>query len=519
MKSARTISILAILLMVFGYAPHVNAGILQQEYDLTSAFSNSLNLTTGFVTIDGVVTANAGQQPASAILNWKSVQVGTTNVVMWPIFSPAADGSFHQVLSNTSAFQCGQVYEFRLFEVEFPNTSGQTETPIEYSVPGQSGTTAPGFAHQISCGQAQSGQGDIMTTFADATNIQGVNWGTIVSTDTTISFNGAHIIPFPPLSGSRTFKIEWGYGAPGQSNYNNVIGYSNPITVSGPNFNFNYTITGLAPNSDYYFTILEEVDDGVNDGFYNLFTYGFAPTNLLTEDVHHMFESGTTNFKIYGHLETQNNQILYNQPIRISLRDMGGTELLAADVVTGSPGNIGAGYFEHTFYSLTGLPAFVQGQQYQYVILNNDSIPETGIEIMTPGTFTVPNLNTSGGGGTATVTIDEPPYSGLVTCGLDPDNYDCDFNMFLALINRVANFLLVYIAFPFIGVVVAYAGFKLITSGGSESALTEAKGMIWNVVIGLVVALLAWVIIKLVLSVFGYQGPLWQILGTQATVF
>lgn len=517
MKSARIIYVLAVLLMVFGYAPHVHAGILQQEYDLTSAFSNSLNLTTGFVTIDGVVTATAGQQPASAILNWKSVQAGTTNVVTWPVFSPAADGSFHQVLSNTSAFQCGQVYEFRLFEVEFPNTSGQTETPIEYSVPGQSGTTAPGFAHQISCGQAQSGQGDIMTPqSAQAEAVAGVNWGTIVSTDTSISFNGAHLIPFNANSGPITFQIEYGYGQAGQVNSQYVyIGDSQNLTTSGPNFNFNMTLSGLVPNTEYYFTVVEIVD-GVET---NTFTYGFAPTNLLTGDVSRMFESGTTNLKIYGHLETQNNQVLYNQPIRISLRDMGGTELLAADVVTGPPGNIGAGYFEHTFYSLTGLPAFVQGQQYQYVILNNDSIPETGIEMMTPGTFTVPNLNTSGGGGTATVTIDEPPYSGLVTCGLDPDNYDCDFNMFLALINRVANFLLVYIAFPFIGIVVAYAGFLLITSGGSESKLKEAKGMIWNVVIGLVVALLAWVIIKLVLSVFGYQGPLWQILGTQATVF
>jgi hypothetical protein len=67
-----------------------------------------------------------------------------------------------------------------------------------------------------------------------------------------------------------------------------------------------------------------------------------------------------------------------------------------------------------------------------------------------------------------------------------------------------------------VAIVIAWAGVLLITSGGSSSKKEHAKSMITHVVAGLVVALLAWAIIKLILVVFGYvpTGPLWSVLNT-----
>lgn len=507
MKFFRAIVTTSTILLALIVAPYfAHAAVLETAYTPNTVFSNSVNGQTGFVTINASVTALTGQLPQNAILRYKTNVVGSTSIIEQPIFNPSSTGTFEQTLTG---FACGQVYRFRLFEIPPPETTGATESLILYN-----GT--PGFDHQISCGQAQSGGGDITTTFADATNIGGVNWGTLVSGDTTISINGAHLIPLAPTTVPKTFKIEWGFGTPGQANYNNVVNYSSPITANPPAYSFNYTIPGLAPNTDYYITLLEYVaDDGTGEsGFFNLFTYGFAPTNLMTgNDTHHLFET-PTNLKIYGHLASQNGAVIYNQPIKISLRNMSGTELWAAETITSSAS--GGGYFEHTFTSITGAPGnMVPGQQYQFVILNNDSIPETGSEITVPQMFTVPVPNTNTGGSTAT-TAGTPDYNGLVTCGLDPNNYDCDFNSFLSTVNRVVNFLIMFIAFPVIALAIAWAGILLIVTGGSSSSQTKAKAILWDAIIGLVVALLAWVIIKLVLIVFGYtpSGPLWAILGT-----
>lgn len=104
-----------------------------------------------------------------------------------------------------------------------------------------------------------------------------------------------------------------------------------------------------------------------------------------------------------------------------------------------------------------------------------------------------------------------PEYNGLVAC----DGPDCHFNEFIETVNRVINFVIFFVAFPIVGIVAAWAGFNLITSGGNSSKKEYATGMLWKVLIGLVCALLCWAIIKLVLITFGYvpTGELWEIFG------
>lgn len=82
----------------------------------------------------------------------------------------------------------------------------------------------------------------------------------------------------------------------------------------------------------------------------------------------------------------------------------------------------------------------------------------------------------------------------------------CDFNAFLDLINTVIKFILFNLAIPIAAVMFVYAGFKLVTSGGSAEARGTAKRVFTNTLFGLIIAAAAWLIIRTVLSILGYQG-------------
>ncbi len=475
-----------------------NAAILQPTYSLVSPIvGSSFNGQTGFVTISGMVTAVQGQQPQNASLKFKTNIVGQTAVTEHPAFSPLASGSFDPTLSG---FTCGQTYRFFLYEMPDPNTPGSVESLINWG-------NSVGFDYVMSCGSSQANGGDVLTTVPNAEVISGVNWGNIVSTDTSITISNAHLIPFLPAPPQVSYKIEYGVGGPGQSNayyeyLGNVGGLS---TANQPNYSFSKVITGLTPNTYYNFTVVEVVN-GVER---NLFTYGFAPTNLLTGiGLQRNFPNATT-FRVFGALTSSNGNVFYNTPIQIVIKNSDGQTLMTNNTVTGAQSQFGSGYFESVFNNITSY-GLVAGQTYTYTIMS--PAPGGAFALTTPQSFTVPTPYSPT---TATVT-DTPTYDGLVACGANPELYDCDFNTFLETINRVVNFLIMFVAFPCVALVVAWAGILLLTSGGSAGAKEKAKSMIGKVIVGLIVALLAWVIIKLVLVVFGYtaDGPLWQILGT-----
>ncbi len=82
----------------------------------------------------------------------------------------------------------------------------------------------------------------------------------------------------------------------------------------------------------------------------------------------------------------------------------------------------------------------------------------------------------------------------------------CDFDDVMYLINNIINWILLGLALPIAGIMFAYAGFTLITSGGSSSAKTKAKEIFFNAAVGLVLAFTAYLIIVFVLKALGYDG-------------
>lgn len=82
----------------------------------------------------------------------------------------------------------------------------------------------------------------------------------------------------------------------------------------------------------------------------------------------------------------------------------------------------------------------------------------------------------------------------------------CDFTYFMRLINNLITFLLFTIATPFVAIILCYVGWLYISDQGSSENLKKAKGILKNVVIGYIVALIAWLVVKTILKSLGYEG-------------
>lgn len=82
----------------------------------------------------------------------------------------------------------------------------------------------------------------------------------------------------------------------------------------------------------------------------------------------------------------------------------------------------------------------------------------------------------------------------------------CDFDMVLAIVNKVIDFLLVTIATPLFALILIYVGWIYLSAGGNPEAVTRAKHIFKNVIIGYIIALASWLIVKTILSVVGFEG-------------
>ena len=101
---------------------------------------------------------------------------------------------------------------------------------------------------------------------------------------------------------------------------------------------------------------------------------------------------------------------------------------------------------------------------------------------------------------------------GLVHCGIslpgapvDPAE-QCDFTDLMKLVQNALNFIIYQLATPIAVLMFAFAGFKLVTSGGDPKAESTARKIFTNTLIGYAVMLSSFLIIKLVFSFFFDQS-------------
>lgn len=99
---------------------------------------------------------------------------------------------------------------------------------------------------------------------------------------------------------------------------------------------------------------------------------------------------------------------------------------------------------------------------------------------------------------------------GLVPCG-GSGQPACDFAHFIQLIQNVINFLIKDVAMPLAAILFAWAGIMMFTAGGNEQKTTQAKEIFWWVLVGLIVALSAWLIVSAITSAL--LKPEYSLLG------
>ncbi len=99
------------------------------------------------------------------------------------------------------------------------------------------------------------------------------------------------------------------------------------------------------------------------------------------------------------------------------------------------------------------------------------------------------------------------PSGGLVVCGQDGPLVDgkqaCGFEQVMILIGRIIRFLIFYVAPIICVIVLLWGGLLIMTSGASAEQRTKAYGMFKKAVIGLVIAMVAWIFVRFVLIHLG----------------
>ena len=87
------------------------------------------------------------------------------------------------------------------------------------------------------------------------------------------------------------------------------------------------------------------------------------------------------------------------------------------------------------------------------------------------------------------------------TCG-----FDCDFNDFMEAFNEVLTFLIFTIAMPAAVIAIVIGGLYYMFNLGNDSHISQAKKIITAGVVGLIIALAAWLIVKvIVLTLVGSE--------------
>lgn len=84
----------------------------------------------------------------------------------------------------------------------------------------------------------------------------------------------------------------------------------------------------------------------------------------------------------------------------------------------------------------------------------------------------------------------------------------CSFPDIIRLINNLLQFLITVIFLPLFVIVFMYAGYQYLTAQGNSAKVANVKKLIMNVVIGLVIVLTAWLVVKVLFQTIGVEEGL-----------
>ncbi len=89
--------------------------------------------------------------------------------------------------------------------------------------------------------------------------------------------------------------------------------------------------------------------------------------------------------------------------------------------------------------------------------------------------------------------------AGLVPCGGEGQD-PCTWCHLMQLVKNVINFLM-YIVFPLAAIMIVVGGIMIMTAGGSTERVAKGKEIVTAAVVGLLIALLSWLIIDTIIKI------------------
>jgi hypothetical protein len=99
--------------------------------------------------------------------------------------------------------------------------------------------------------------------------------------------------------------------------------------------------------------------------------------------------------------------------------------------------------------------------------------------------------------------------AGLVPCGPGTAEPECRWNHFYVLFKKIIDFAIYNLVFPISAVMIVVGGIMIMTAGDSSGRVTTGKEIITAAVVGLLIALLSWLIIDTIMKILtnGRLGP------------
>ncbi len=365
--------------------------------------------------------------------------------------------------------------------------------------------------------------------------VASVEWLSPTSTDRQITVNGRMITVSDNPENYR-FKLEYGYpGISVTEGSNSSIGLPDVIafipqgmplssvpTTGGTFLNpednsFSFNIWSLRPSEYYYFNIHEcnYAGDACRAMLNNYFVARTQPPENISINLS-PFQDNSTNLSVS--MNNGTNLFGMNVSVYLTTSPAANPDVPEGDsAVQAFSTTLGAGGMFSVY-----IPNLSLNQQYYLHIVNATSglallsnIPVIFNEQNTPPVTTDTgggNNQTGGNGGNNSLNSNQQDFSsGIINC--DGVNVPCTFEKLLLLINRVVNFVIYVICVPILALVFAYAGVLMVTSGGNPAKKDDAKSIIGKAVTGFILLLAAWILVKTLLLVFGYSGPILTVLG------
>ncbi len=99
-------------------------------------------------------------------------------------------------------------------------------------------------------------------------------------------------------------------------------------------------------------------------------------------------------------------------------------------------------------------------------------------------------------------------YNDSVSSQIIPCTDNCTVNDVFRLINNIIAFFFKVLLIPIFIALIMYVGFKYITAQGKPGQHAMLKNLVVHVVLGLILILSAWIIVRIILTTVGYTDSL-----------